>query len=209
MTVALVVLGAAGCSTGDHHDAAAPPTFGLPRPHDYNDFCNGATCAPHGLVPSTLRRTMHLPQVAPGAGCPVSRSRVVSARFGPALGAGPAFPVGLTGGDLQVMPPSRRTQWAGSGWGGNKVLWVIAPGYRGPLLVRGARIDTRGGVGFDVGTTRPYSELDLPPAAGGFSGWREEPSDTRVRAPGCYAYQIDGTDFSRVIVFRAISQLHG
>ena len=39
-----------------------------------------------------------------------------------------------------------------------------------------------------------------PPA-----GTRYVPSYTRVRGPGCYAYQIDGTTFSRVIVFRAVS----
>jgi hypothetical protein len=29
------------------------------------------------------------------------------------------------------------------------------------------------------------------------------PSYARVRAPGCYAFQIDGTMFSRIIVFEA------
>jgi hypothetical protein len=27
---------------------------------------------------------------------------------------------------------------------------------------------------------------------------------TRLRAPGCYAWQIDGPTFSRVVVFRAV-----
>ena len=35
-------------------------------------------------------------------------------------------------------------------------------------------------------------------------GQRYRPSYTRVRGPGCYAYQVDGTSFSRVIVFEAI-----
>jgi hypothetical protein len=211
VAAALVMLGASGCFGGDHRTTTAAPTFGLTRPHDYNDFCGGGECAPHGLVPVTLRRIMHLPRLAAGAGCPVSRSRVVSSQFGPALGAGPAYPVGLGGGVLQITPPSRGTVFAGSGWGGNKVLWVIAPLYRGPVLVRGGRIDQLGGMGFDAGNTytRSYSELDLPPAASGGHGWRGAPSHTRVRAPGCYAYQIDGTDFSRVVVFRATSPIHG
>jgi hypothetical protein len=29
------------------------------------------------------------------------------------------------------------------------------------------------------------------------------PSSVRVRAPGCYGVQIDGTTFSRVVVFTA------
>jgi hypothetical protein len=32
---------------------------------------------------------------------------------------------------------------------------------------------------------------------------RYRPSYTRLRGPGCYAYQVDGTSFSRVVVFRA------
>ena len=34
-------------------------------------------------------------------------------------------------------------------------------------------------------------------------GWRDTASYTRFRGPGCYGYQIDGTTFSRVIVFSA------
>ena len=30
------------------------------------------------------------------------------------------------------------------------------------------------------------------------------PSFTRLLAPGCYAYQIDGTSFSRLVVFNAV-----
>jgi len=35
-------------------------------------------------------------------------------------------------------------------------------------------------------------------------GSRGIPSGLRVRAPGCYGVQIDGTNFSRVIVFKAV-----
>jgi hypothetical protein len=37
----------------------------------------------------------------------------------------------------------------------------------------------------------------------GGTGWQNLPSFTRLRAAGCYAWQVDGTSFSRVIVFRA------
>jgi hypothetical protein len=33
------------------------------------------------------------------------------------------------------------------------------------------------------------------------AGSRGRPSAVRVRAPGCYGVQIDGTSFSRVVVF--------
>jgi len=38
----------------------------------------------------------------------------------------------------------------------------------------------------------------------GEDGWLFEGTYTRVRAPGCYAWQLDGRDFTRVITFRAI-----
>ena len=37
----------------------------------------------------------------------------------------------------------------------------------------------------------------------GEDGWLQHGSYTRVRAAGCYGWQIDGTDFTYVIVFRA------
>lgn len=212
IAAAVLILGASGCFGSDHRAPSAAPTFGLVRPHDYNDFCGGGSCAPHGLVPEALRRALHIRRLAAGARCPVSPSKVVSSQLGPAMGRGPVFPVGLAGGDLGIAPPSPGTQFAGSGWGGNKVLWAIAPRYRGPVLIRGMRIDRPGGVGFDVGSStnmRPYSELDLWPADPTEHGWRSFPSHTRLRAAGCYAYQIDGTNFSRVVVFRATPVRHG
>lgn len=55
------------------------------------------------------------------------------------------------------------------------------------------------------------NELRIPSAAQGrqtwvlpnSSDWRALPSGTYVRAPGCYAYQVDGFGFSEVIVFEA------
>ena len=55
----------------------------------------------------------------------------------------------------------------------------------------------------------PYDELqlldagkDAPRVAAGGRAWLTE---TRVRSGGCYAYQVDGTSFSEVVVFRAIT----
>jgi hypothetical protein len=82
----------------------------------------------------------------------------------------------------------------GSKWSGNKVLWFVSPDAAGPVLVRGARLDAPDEVRFGL-EQRPPAELHLVGA--------EHPSTTRVRSPGCYAYQVDGPDFSYPIVFRA------
>jgi hypothetical protein len=63
-----------------------------------------------------------------------------------------------------------------------------------------------GAVGFGEGHV-PYDELQLLAPAQGAAiprgSGREWPTFTRVKGPGCYAYQIDGTSFTEVIVFRA------
>jgi hypothetical protein len=118
------------------------------------------------------------------------------------VGAGPVYALG------EFSRSDRLPFFAGDsargGWLGQKVLWAVSPGYHGPLLIRGRQIGGAGRVGFGLGR-EPYAELELPPSAGDTSlhGWRAYPSEVRVRASGCYAWQIDGTSFSRVIVFRA------
>ena len=163
-----------------------------------------------------LHRPLHLPKVAPGASCPVSRiGRFDFERYGvpKGIGPGPAYPtLGFTqpGSRLQfTYPPDSSGPFAGSSWSGAKVLWFVAPRYRGPVLIRGGRLDRTGRLRFDKGTV-PAKEMRIPRNASG--GWppgqkdvgqRYRPSYTRLRAPGCYAYQVDGTTFSRVIVFQA------
>jgi hypothetical protein len=80
------------------------------------------------------------------------------------------------------------------------VTWQ-ASGYSGPILIRGRELGGAGAVGFGEGHV-PYDELQLLGTAMGAAPARW-PSFTRVKGPGCYAYQVDGTNFSAVIVFRA------
>lgn len=159
---------------------------------------------------ASLHRPLHLPVVAPGAPCPVSPSRRVA--LGPAIdsaplpGPGPAYPAGLTDdGALQfVYPPDpRQVDFYGTGWGGNKVLWWVKWSYKGPVLIRGRQVDGPHLVRFDRGRP-PQREIRIPAYTGAYyrDRPRDRPSYTRLEAEGCYAYQIDGVGFSRVIVFR-------
>ena len=180
-----------------------PPTSqGLRHAHGFDWMCAGAdrqSCT-LGHVPKKLFRPLHLPTLAPSAPCPVSPAREVSPSYSLALGPGPVYPVGLGAeatlsfGGAHFPPP----------WTGNKVLWVTAPRYRGPFLIRGHQLDGPWWVGFEPGR-RPLAEWEIPSfkqigQAGG--RWRDIPSYTRVREPGCYAYQVDGTSFSEIIVVR-------
>lgn len=93
-------------------------------------------------------------------------------------------------------------------------IWLSRPSYDGPVLVRGGRLDRRGELGFGT-RTDPLIELRLP--AGGWpggvggevrrqalrEGWRATSNPTRIRGPGCYAFQVDGLGFSYVLAFGA------
>lgn len=155
-----------------------------------------------------LQRPFRIPTIAAGSPCPTTSpdpngdlARIGFA--GTAWGRGPAYPGGLDWGQGRPIlgyldPMPRESLDYGSIWFGNKVLWMIDPAYRGPALIRGRQLDGPNELRFDRGLVPPR-ELRMP----SFPPPRHRPSFTRVRAPGCYAYQVDGVDFSSVIVFEA------
>ena len=159
---------------------------------------------------ASLRRPLHLPRLAPGASCPVARVdariawRGINIFGGQGIGRGPVYPgLGAHGGLLWAT----RDQQYGGPWFAEKVFWYVQPSYRGPVLIRGRRIDGGGMVRFNAGRL-PAPELHI--ARGESVSWQGQPrssrgvpSAVRVRAPGCYAFQIDGASFSRVVVFTA------
>jgi hypothetical protein len=139
-------------------------------------------------------RPLHSPKIKPGAPCPTTPGHTVkSAGFTVfALGHGLVEP-GIAGGQLAA--------WSG-GWFGFKTLWFVGPSYQGPVLIRGARIDGDGPVGFGENPVIGY--LIIPPGPtmnDTTDGYRTAPGGTYIAAPGCYAWQIDGLSFSDIVVF--------
>jgi hypothetical protein len=100
------------------------------------------------------------------------------------------------------MVLGQRSSWPG-GWFGYKTLWFTLPSYVDVVLIRGARIDGDGPVGF--GEQPAIGHLIIPPGPtlNGQDGYREAPGGTFVKSSGCYAFQVDGIGFSYVIVFSA------
>jgi hypothetical protein len=155
-----------------------------------------------------LRRPLHLPKVAPGTSCPVSRIdrridwRRVKFPGSPGVGRGPVYPgLGEAGGRLTATPD---VQYGGP-WAGGKVFWYVRPRYRGPVLIRGHRLDGPQRLGFN-GLRLPARELRIERGItvswdGRPPGSRGIPSDVRVRTAGCYGVQIDGRSFSRIVIF--------
>ena len=157
---------------------------------------------------SGLERPLRLPSVVHGARCPVSPGALASALghgfpHYSVAGTAPAYISSLSGPPalIRVDPMYRDS----SGWVGQKAPWIISPSYRGPVLIRGARIDAAGGLRFARTTGQHLKALRISAHRGVQpNGWRVMPSLTLVRQPGCYAYQIDGATFSRVIVVRVV-----
>jgi hypothetical protein len=142
--------------------------------------------------------------VPAGAACPVTTVRTTpDPGLGPLFGAGPARPAGLgEGAVLDYVSPGARTDWVDRTWGGEKVLWAVDPAVVGPVLVRGRQLDGSGEVAFEDPAIAELV-LNTDGYEGRAGGWTDYPSYTRLRAPGCYAYQIDTRAGTWTVVFRA------
>ena len=174
------------------------------------------------------QRPLQLLMLAPGASCPTTPGHLVRADLGIGLGNGPVYPIlGETTSNMQQAQQLQtrgilhyvRAGSYGYGWGGMKVLWIIHPSYQGLVLIRGHQIDGPHGLGFNGGlddfvvpgqgnndaAAPPLPTLRLvAPVPRSTDPWENWPSQTRLQAPGCYAYQVDGSSFSTVIVFQAV-----
>jgi hypothetical protein len=163
----------------------------------------------------SLHRPLRLQPIASGAVCPVSQvdHRVRWRRqhiYGSSgTGRGPVYP------GLGSPPPAGYVTAAadvqyGGPWYGVKVFWYALSRYRGPALIRGRQLDGDGALGFN-GNAVPRRELrihrdETVSWTGQVAGSRGIPSTVRVLQPGCYGVQIDGTTFSRVVVFHVATQ---
>jgi hypothetical protein len=158
------------------------------------------TPAPGADAWATLRaRPLSIPSISPGSPCPVTPSGHANDNFGIVLGTGPVYPIGFGADGVYHYSPI----FEEGGWYFMKVLWIADPSYKGPALVRGLRVDGPGQVRFERGPNPP-TELQLAQdtSVGAPGDWPNWPSYTRVQSLGCYAYQVDGTNFSKTIVFR-------
>jgi hypothetical protein len=151
---------------------------------------------------SPLHRPLHVANVKKGARCPVARTAEVIDRQ--ALnGHDPAILMGVG-----YVPPGviRMGLPDAKGWRGQKTPWLVPMTYSGPLLVRGMRIDRPGPVRFAKGYGQHLIELRYVSGEnnGTAAGRRFLASASFFRAVGCYAFQVDGASFSRVIVMHVV-----
>jgi hypothetical protein len=144
-------------------------------------------------------RSLQLPKVASGSECPITPTTQLSSATGALAGSGPVYAAG------NVIAYGARMS---DGIFPAKVLWVAAPDYPGPALIRGRQLDGPGGVFFSNSrnVTELRFDLDTRVRAGASDqGWRYLPSTVNVEGPGCYGLQIDGPGWTSMIVMRALA----
>ncbi len=181
--------------------SVVPATYQQACVHEESVCLPGTT----GSIPAVLNRALHFPVVRPGQRCPATDGRPVNNSYfgGVALGTGPVRPLIAMRGDLRhgVVDLGKSSS---PGWLAFKTLWFSGPAYRGPFLIRAKRLDRPGPVAFGESPTLAPLAVPPGPTLNTGAGYRTAPGATWVRAPGCYAWQIDGLTFSEVIVVRAV-----
>jgi hypothetical protein len=163
-----------------------------------------------GRIPSSLRRPLHLPMVEPGGACPRSTGRAyTNDQFGGIrLGTGSVLPLVGVAEPREAEPAKqgvlrfhRNADYPG--WFRVKTLWFSFPKYQGPALIRGRQLDGSSPLGTGEEPSIADPEFQAGPTVNGEGGFREWPGATWLHTPGCYGWQVDGLDFSYVIVFTA------
>jgi hypothetical protein len=220
MTRAIVVVAAAlailsaGCGAVVSSGQSTPNTHETPT-----------AVATASSLADMRNRPLKLPKVGAGQTCPTTASHDLRPVVNGGKGKGPGFGFGpgpaYLSGIIELYPG-----------GFDNEVWLIEPTYEGPVLIRGQQINGSGIVTFAEPITFPvsgfsnagspppgaavttvtiggqavpfYKELDLPAMSStdvkGF--WRMFFARTHIEAAGCYAFQLDGLDFSLAIVFQ-------
>jgi hypothetical protein len=144
-----------------------------------------------------LERPLQLPAASASA-CPVTSTTGAVPFMPDARGSGPLY---LAGGGTLSLEGARQS----GGFWFLKDAWVADPRERGPILVRGGRIDAPGDLRFGDGS-EPAGEVRLPVHSAEFTsdqppGWRLFNEYLRPPSRGCYAMQLDTLAESHWLVF--------
>ena len=156
-------------------------------------------------------RSLKLPIVPPEGPCPTTHGRrnVTRNPDTVAFGSGPVYLLGLPNiSDDGVIQLAGVTLRYSDGAYGLKGQWVSKPEYPGPILVRGRQLGGNNVIRFEYAQGPIHDEMMLDEfnKTPNSSGWNFWPSTIVIPGPGCYGFQIDGLDFTDVIVFNAVDR---
>lgn len=195
---------------------AEPTPIPIRASTGYRDYCDGMKTArkrrlcPQGHVSERFWRPLAFPTVDRDAPCPVSTPHRVSSQLPPLLGSGPVY-VGTYSTERTTIempyPAPQGSVASDTGWTVSKFPLVMPKSLREPLLIRGRTIDRTEALGFSGSAgRRPFEAMQFPARPRvidvGVGTLKSLGLTIWAAAPGCYAVQIDGRAFSRVIVFR-------
>ena len=153
-------------------------------------------------------KSLHPPTLSPGASCPVTAARQhIAPDHQYAIGNGPVYLVNEVVSKSVLFLDADGSD-PGSSWKISKIFWEVSASYTGPAIIRGSQIDGTHTLGFNGGLgqtagnnqgTEPIlSELRLLGDPHG--QWKTYLSFVRIQHAGCYAFQIDGQNFSESLV---------
>ena len=151
----------------------------------------GAASSSSGNVWRSLQRPFHLPRLGPGGACPVtSGQRVVKieSQEGVGYGRGPTYPIfPYTPRHAALALP----EGSGGPWTSQSLRW-FALREQGSVLIRGRSLAGAQRIRFGRA-----GSLQLKFRWGGVHR-----TLLHFRGGGCYGLQIDGSDYSHVVVFQ-------
>lgn len=183
-----------------NHDAA------LTLPGSVLGRCSNGAPRCQLKIPSIIRhRSVRFPKLTPGGACPTSDGSPIDA---PA-----ASGWALKGSVVSLLIPQAGDLGHGtvqlassdvSGWYGIKTHWLIKPSYSGWVVVRAEQLDASAPVAALGDATIGPVIIPPGPTANTFRGWRQQPSGTYVKGPGCFGFQIDGSTFQEHLILRAV-----
>jgi hypothetical protein len=161
------------------------------------------------IAPVSVGQVRALPRLSPGAPCPrtpgghaTHHAEIVT------LGDGPVYPIlgfavapPAVGGVIDFQGEGSGGRHPGGFWG-SKVLFFVSPSYAGKITVEGKQLDGANPIDWLLengqGGER-VSKLELP------AGGQWYPTEALLKGAGCYALRIQGSSFSRLIVFNAVT----
>jgi hypothetical protein len=162
----------------------------------------GDTC--NRPVPESLYRPLSFPRLRPGDPCPVTaaKSMPLATTSQVFVGDGLLRLFSVDGPGIVKFGASNQRYWDAY-WGGQKVLFGLAPGLSAGL-VRGRQLDGTAALGFGGVVDRGDAPVDeFHPASNPNPTWDTDVTSLRIRTPGCYGLQIDDASGTTLIVFRA------
>ncbi len=172
----------------------------------HNNTHHSSAAVAASVTPGRMVGALPFPRLAPGARCTRTPGGHATHTTIITLGHGPVYPImgfsvapPAAGGVIDYEGEGPAERHPGGLWG-NKVLFAVpTPPYAGAITVEGKQIDGPRRVDWLIENDHVVRKLELP------EGGHWYATEALLKGAGCYALRIDGSSFSRIIVFRAVN----